>query len=600
MGFSEASKAFRKSSTQQNESVFVKQLNPAANHSVICAIDFGTSGIGFSFAFTKPNEELDPKSEVFPNKPWPLTDSFKTSTSIILNKQNDFQAFGKQATQFITNLRKYEQTRPDYRYFHNFKMQLSLPNLNNGTMLCDELTKEEVPAVTVIGLCLKKVKEAFLEQIRLLGNGNFDKSNVLWVVTVPAIWKDDAKKIMREASVIGGLIGFINSDSLLLVLEPEAASMWCLINKHIEVQRNDVFIVVDCGGGTIDVTVHKVKDSQTSIVSEVFPVSGGDWGSEGIDKNFFYLLEEIMGTEKYTELLGSKGILLLREEWEKRKLACTEADETSIPLPAFFSKGNYAVEFENALDSYCRRKKVTISVDSNNLVLSKAVIKQLFDPVIEKIINHIDKILTNSRIKATTLIIVGNFANCELLQREFLKKGRETNVKVIVPPNPGVCVANGAVLIAHRPNVISDHLSRFAYGSAINQTYDAVMHPDSEYQITSISKQSGLKEVVGCMDWFIGVDEVMPYGKTITRIYMPTDFGQTKMEVRFYETTERNIIYQNHPLCRYIGKIVTKDLVYEEIRQKGVKYHILFGASEIHVRSEDPKGKFHETKIEYK
>ncbi|KAJ1565651.1 hypothetical protein HK096_000765, partial [Nowakowskiella sp. JEL0078] len=325
---------FSGNATSSEGEAFVRHLNPALNHKVICAIDFGTSGTGYAYAFTKPFGEIDPRSEVFPNSPWPLDNSLgKTSTSIVFQNGN-IKEFGTKATNFMATKVKASQ-RSEYQYFHNFKMQLfTEKTLNSHTLLRDETTGKTMTAVKVIGECLSHVKKAFVSQITLASH-QITPSDVLWVVTVPAIWKDGAKKVMREAACLGGLINSMNSESLMLVLEPEAASMWCLKNQHIELKSGDNYIIVDCGGGTVDVTYHEIsKVGNSEQVKEVYPVSGGDWGSTAIDKRFFSLIKNIFGDEMYSELLNdSKNYLRFCEEWEKMKCSFDKEEEMSINLP---------------------------------------------------------------------------------------------------------------------------------------------------------------------------------------------------------------------------------------------------------------------------
>lgn len=64
---------------------------------------------------------------------------------------------------------------------------------------------------------------------------------------------------MSEAAQLAGL-GAIGGKRLQLALEPEAASLWCLRSREIKLDLGDQYMVVDAGGGTIDVTVHEKTD----------------------------------------------------------------------------------------------------------------------------------------------------------------------------------------------------------------------------------------------------------------------------------------------------------------------------------------------------
>jgi molecular chaperone DnaK (HSP70) len=83
-------------------------------------------------------------------------------------------------------------------------------------------------------------------------------SHIRWVITVPAIWSDAAKQFMREAAFRAGLITEIDSDKLVIALEPEAASVFIQTSK-IEYHKEDnngmnlmkpgtKYMVIDAGG----------------------------------------------------------------------------------------------------------------------------------------------------------------------------------------------------------------------------------------------------------------------------------------------------------------------------------------------------------------
>ena len=54
----------------------------------------------------------------------------------------------------------------------------------------------------------------------------------------------------------------MNSQNLLLCLEPEGASIQCREDAESSVKdqmvKDSVVMVLDCGGGTVDITVHKL------------------------------------------------------------------------------------------------------------------------------------------------------------------------------------------------------------------------------------------------------------------------------------------------------------------------------------------------------
>lgn len=67
---------------------------------------------------------------------------------------------------------------------------------------------------------------------------------------------------MKKAAVAAGIVETTNSPNLLLCLEPEGASIQCREDAEQSVRqqmiKNSIVMVLDCGGGTVDITVHKL------------------------------------------------------------------------------------------------------------------------------------------------------------------------------------------------------------------------------------------------------------------------------------------------------------------------------------------------------
>lgn len=103
-----------------------------------------------------------------------------------------------------------------------------------------------------------KAVEKLTEQV-----GKIQKNKIRWVLTVPALWTEDQKQFMRRAALQAGIISELSSANLMLCLEPEGASIQCRNDAEDQLKehmvKGSVVMVLDCGGGTVDITVHKLK-----------------------------------------------------------------------------------------------------------------------------------------------------------------------------------------------------------------------------------------------------------------------------------------------------------------------------------------------------
>ena len=104
---------------------------------------------------------------------------------------------------------------------------------------------------------------------------------------------------MRRAAFDAGLISEESSDRLELVLEPEAACIACEA-ENPALDNGDTLMVLDCGGGTVDITMHRVAQKMPDLIlDELRSPSGGPWGSTFIDAEF----------ETFVERAGRSGFV---------------------------------------------------------------------------------------------------------------------------------------------------------------------------------------------------------------------------------------------------------------------------------------------------
>ena len=109
---------------------------------------------------------------------------------------------------------------------------------------------------------------------------------------------------MRKAALKAGIIDELSSANLLLCLEPEGASIQSRNDAEdglkTQMIKGSVVMVLDCGGGTVDITVHKLKcePHEQFVCDELLPSSGGyEWGSKFVDHHFEKFLELFFGPE---------------------------------------------------------------------------------------------------------------------------------------------------------------------------------------------------------------------------------------------------------------------------------------------------------------
>ncbi|KAL2016086.1 hypothetical protein VTK56DRAFT_4293 [Thermocarpiscus australiensis] len=104
---------------------------------------------------------------------------------------------------------------------------------------------------------------------------------------------------MREAASQAGLLGkrIAGETELSFVSEPEAAALATLssMDGRGDIKAGDTFVVVDCGGGTVDLISYEVVGIEPMVVKECVKGQGGLCGAVFVDEAFLEVLKEKFG-----------------------------------------------------------------------------------------------------------------------------------------------------------------------------------------------------------------------------------------------------------------------------------------------------------------
>jgi molecular chaperone DnaK (HSP70) len=212
---------------------------------VVVAIDFGTARSGYAYAFTDDNHIVG--RTVWPGQ---ASDYPKTLTHLLYASDKKLVAWGYDARQQLAQHRK-RNDAAHYSFFHRFKMELhESPYSSSNGPTVKSPSGHNFLVLDLISDYLAQIKEMALQDVRNATAGHLQDKQILWCLTIPAIWQDRAKNLMRVAARQAGLIGETESENerLLLVLEPEAAAVHCQEKAKSRFPRGTRFMVVDCGG----------------------------------------------------------------------------------------------------------------------------------------------------------------------------------------------------------------------------------------------------------------------------------------------------------------------------------------------------------------
>ncbi|CAG8519124.1 8872_t:CDS:10 [Cetraspora pellucida] len=283
------------------------------------------------------------------------------------------------------------------------------------------------------------------------------------------------KKVMRECAFKANLISKVDSDRLQFTTERKAAAIYCITKKSLRdnfLKDSDTsFLIVDCGGGTVDLTTRKLLSN--CELGEVTERSGDFCGSTFIDKEFLKFLGKIV---------GDGAIKLLREKHYGEMQYMIQEFCSNIKIPytgddQFTYDFDLDVEICPVLKQYVLGEAKTSLEEKEWIVeINNNDVKEMFDPIVERIIRLIKVQLENSHT-CSAIFMVGGFSESKYLQNRVQTEFQDKVAHILVPPEPTAAVVRGAVIYGLRMNpsfyniqdpsikpIIKNRILKFTYG----------------------------------------------------------------------------------------------------------------------------------------
>ena len=302
------------------------------------------------------------------------------------------------------------------------------------------------------------------------------KSNVWWVIAVPAIWDEMSKEMMKYCAKEAGMVYFS------LGSEPVCTAFHVLQNCDIKLNSRGPtrFIVLDCGGGIVDAAYIQVSEDKHNI-QQLHYSEGIRAGGLDIDDKFEEILQKLLSTEIYelmgnkafwvkqrAEFMASKFLLSLPNQgfdnytttwnvnlapvvvsklrkWSKSKKKDKDKYEKLKALKKTikeFEIEKYSLNNEDEKDNNDMVKAFELSQGHNQLQIKKDGWKWLHEEVLRKVVDFLRKSCNHAAVSSCNHIILsGGFAKSnylrDRLQKEFSSK------QFLIPSDPHLAVVKG-------------------------------------------------------------------------------------------------------------------------------------------------------------
>ena len=567
-------------------------------HEVVVGIDFGSSGTGFAYSYFD-------KNKIIHGQIYGASVDYKVPTEIILDDQNYVIQFGADCTKFLK-----EKGLSTGHYFKGIKMEL----YENKSTIIAKNSGKELPLKLVIQKVLETLKEIAIKEISK--NRPYlekEQEKIKWVVTVPAIWDEHQKSIMMESCIGAGLINQNTDKSLFFALEPEAASLYCSINKEIDrkfFNKGEYYIVCDLGGGTGDIVAHLVGSNNN--LNEIFPSCGGNYGSNEIDKYIFKdIILKLFGCKDFNTFYikykkrnnednddNDKGELF--NDWSELEREIKDYKE-GTKLSKIIKNEKYPINlslfqdlFDEDVDINDLVKEYNDNVYDNNLLLSVKknkkkwivefpyrIIFNYMKVQTNSICNIINNIVSKEAIK--TIIFVGGYCSNEILLK-LIKDDLSNNITTYLQPsNPSLAIMEGAVLFGIEPSTIEIRKAKYTIGKQIMEGWEESKHAGKTKKLVE-----GKYYCYDCFQKFIEINQNLKYGQEISQFATLPKINRNKnkviVQMEFFKTKKPNPNFISDEGMIKIGECkldIGKE--YEGDKERKIKTIMKFGGTFIDV-----------------
>jgi Hsp70 protein len=508
---------------------------------VVAGIDFGTYGTGFAWAAVSEDNSEPRRRRISFFEDWAGQNIGypKNRSAVLLDAGGQFLAWGYEAVaQMAAAL-----PGSGWRLRTGFKMALQSGSRDRTATAGGEagvvLADNAPDAYRLTVLCLRQVVTRARERIT---SGAYEEGDIRWCVTVPAIWDQYTRDLMFKAAVEAGLPD--DPDRLLLVQEPSVAALYCQAKGTAVLSAPGTrFLVVDAGGGTVDISCYQVADD--GDLRELASAIGAATGSDFLNVDFLNeILTERFGGSTIDRILAERrgAIADTMDSWEraKRSFSPDSEEDVIIHLSASFYAG---LVREQATGRWEGNEEPVTEV-----VVSHALVAALFDRRIDETMACVERQLREMRAASGVsggelALLVGGFAESPYLRAGLASRLAGHDVRILAPAQPSVAVLAGAVHYAYDKSGFASWRAPFTVGILAALPFRPGKDPENRKKANAAGQAlcSGRFDV-----FFANRAEVRP-GEAVTRTYLPLRETQAVIRLRLLSAERTDAEYVTDP-----------------------------------------------------
>ncbi|XP_045178039.2 heat shock 70 kDa protein 12A-like [Mercenaria mercenaria] len=566
---------------------------------VVVAIDFGTTYTGYAFSLVRSPTQI--YTGKYKNK---LVED-REPTTVLLKPDGSFDSFGYRAIRNYGHLSKQEQQ--NYRFFKTFKMELhNTTDLSHDTMIKD-VRKREFSAAKVFSYVIEYLKSLAVSVMRE-DTTDLKENDIQWMISIPAIWSDSCRQFMREAATSAG----IPEEKLRLVLEPEAASMYCRERLMVATGAASIdelpigykYILADLGGGTADICAHEIIER--AKLRELYKASGGDFGGNKVDLEFYKFMINLVGGPVWTIFQDDYMPLsfeFMKEFEAKKKTFTSDVQTVSLKLENALLeilKTETDETLEETLSQMTSRYKGKLSYKrvDQRLEIKGDIMADFFKHSIDGVISKIKEILGECG-EVQTLLLVGGFAESQYLRERIQAKIK--NVRILLEQDARLAVMKGAVLMGYKPRNIIERRAWYTYGFSKVRLFQRGTDPED----LKVKKEDGKEYCDGLFDIQIKKGQIVKYDEMFpsSTIELLKDQASRKntITIELWKSNRKTPRYcTEEEECSRIAEIVMKPPPKGWPERIRIERQLVMGETELQIQIKNATtGEKYETRLDF-
>ena len=405
---------------------------------------------------------------------------------------------------------------------------------------------------------------------------------------------------------------------MVFAYEPEAAALFTQYDFLHNEETQFCYLVVDCGGGTVDLAAQKVsKQNGNIIIENLLPPHGGNCGGFAVNGQFEKLMKNILNipAEKFKQLKINCAVqwtLLMNRRFEESKVTLDPKDVNTpkyIMIPSKICKEVEKItnkSFEELIADY-GDENIEWYDGESSIVLNYSAIDKLFEPVLNDICTLINSVLDKQECnEVKTILLVGGFAESYHLFNQ-IKVTFGKDYEVCRSSTPTYSVVKGAVLCGQQEILIKPLLEKME-GLAVEHPPEIQSVP--QHTTPATDKQIPQPTMQIIKDLPPATTKHLPF--ILSRKMKYTIGVQTVEEFRNgYHDVEKLVVIDNEQYCEGIFHTLVKanESVYAGIPKRVYKFHpasteqstcviSIYASSKENVRYVDEEGCKHRTNVE--